>query len=142
VTLRIARLAIIGAGLIAAVTIVLASIDRSAYFYYRWQDPTQWEYPSFGVAFALVAVGLETAVLYGVLARTGPGRVWMRGLAGLAVLLLWGLVLSTAVMHAPRFWLLHLIWVWTLILITAIAVVSSGAFHAYSFLCGAMVRRR
>jgi hypothetical protein len=131
---RMMRLAIIAAGLIAAIKIVVTSLDPTTYFFYRQQDRSRWEYPAFGVGFVVLAVAVETGILYGVLAVEKPGRVWMRGLAALAALLPWGLVVSTFVVHAPGFWLLHLIWVWVLILIIGASVLSSGAVHAYGVL--------
>jgi hypothetical protein len=131
--LRVARLLVLGAGLAAITAIVTTSLDREAYFFYRDQDRTQWEYPSGGVAFVVVMTALETAIAYAVFAVQKPGRVWMRALGGLGLLIPWNLLASQFVVHAPGFWLLHLLWLWLLIAIVALAVLISGMSHLYSW---------
>jgi len=50
----------------------------------------------------------------------------------LALLVPWGWWVSEFVVHAPGFWLLHIVWVWLIIATVAIAAVVSGGAHAYS----------
>jgi hypothetical protein len=130
-TRRIAGLAIVGAGLIAITAIVGVSLDRRAYFFYRFQDRSRWEYPTGAVVFVVVASIIETAILFGAVVPARPGRVWMRALGGLAVMCPWTLIISQFVVHAPGFWLAHLLWAWLVVVILAMAFLVSGAWHAH-----------
>lgn len=130
---RVARLAVLGAGLIAIAAIVSASLDPTTYFFDRPQGLANWKYPASGVALATIAVALETAVAYAVLVVRRPGRTWMRALIGLAVLAPWGWGVSRSSMfHAPWYVSLHVLWIWSMIGVLALAASVSGLVHTYS----------
>lgn len=131
---RIPRILILGAGAIAVASIILNSLDRTAYFYYRFQDRTKWEHPTVGVAILAGAAVLETGVAYWVFGMARPGRVWRRALLGLAVLTPWGWFLGLTVIHAPGFYIIHFLWVWLLMVSLACGAALSGGSHLYGLL--------
>jgi len=132
VAIRAARLGVIGAGLAAIVIIVASSLNRDAYFYYRFQDRARWEYPTGGVVLVAAVTAIETAIAYAVLAIKRPGRMWMRALAGLGVMVPWGWCVSEVIVHLPGFWIMHVLWVWLLIVVFGLAALVSAGLHAYS----------
>jgi hypothetical protein len=131
-TRRATGLSIVGAGLAVITAIVGLSLDRRMYFFYRFQDEAKWEYPTGGVLLVVVACVIETAILFCAIVPVRPGRVWSRALAGLVVMIPWALVASEVVIHAPGFWLAHILWVWCVVASLAIACLVSGSVHAYS----------
>jgi hypothetical protein len=129
--LRVVRLVIVGAGLASLTWIVATSLDRRSYFYYGFQDRYgQWEYPTAGVAMVAFATLCETALLYFVFGLTKPGRIWTRGFVALLILAPWSWWVSEFIVHAPGYWLLHVLWVWLVIASLAVGVVASGLQHA------------
>ena len=131
---RIFRLIVLGAGLIAMVTVVLASLDRRLYFAYREVDRARWEYPTTGVLLVVAAVALETAVAYGVFLGRRPPHMWARALLGLGVLIPITLAVGLLIVHTPMFWLMHVAWLWGLDLAISVAMLVSGSGHAWSVL--------
>ena len=126
-----ARLAIVAAGLAAAAWIVSSSFDRDSYFYYRFQDRTQWEHPTSGVALVLVATVLETSLALFVFATSRLGRLWIRACVALSALLPWCWWVSQFIIHMPGFWLNHVLWVWLVTSLVAVALVTSALMHAW-----------
>lgn len=102
---RVARLVIVGGGLTALTWIVSISFDRRSYFYYRFEDRTQWEHPTAGVALIAFATLFETALLYFVFGLAKPGRVWARACLALWILAPWSWWVSEFIVHAPGYWL-------------------------------------
>lgn len=128
--LRVVRLVIVGAGLATLTLIVATSLDRGAYFYYRFQDRTQWEYPTAGVAMVAVATLCETALLYFVFGLAKPGRVWARACLALLILAPWSWWVSEFIVNAPGYWQFHVVWVWLVIVSLTVGLVASGLQHA------------
>jgi hypothetical protein len=125
--LRIARLVIVGAGLATLAMIVFTSMDRNSYFCYRFEDRTQWEFPAVGVAMTAVATLFATALLYFAFGLAKPGRVWGRALLAISLLAPWGWWVSEFIVHAPRYWHFHVLWVWSAIGSLSVGLVVSGA---------------
>jgi hypothetical protein len=123
--------AVVLAGLSALVWIVGTSLDPKSYFSYARQGRTGWEHPTSSVAFIAVAVILETALAYFVFALRRPWHIWARALVGLAVLAPWGWWVSEFVVHAPGYWILHIMWVWLLIALLTVGAMFSGARHTF-----------
>lgn len=80
-----------------------------------------------------MAVLLETALAYFVLALRRPWRLWARAVVGLAVLVPWGWWVSEFVVHAPGYWILHMLWVWILIVLLALSALLSAGTHIYAW---------
>ena len=129
---RTAQWAVIGAGVVALIWMVVTSLDRNSYFYYLRQDRSRWEYPTSSVAFIGVAMALETILAYFVLARERPWRMWARALAGLGILVPWGWWISEFIVHAPGYWIVHILWVWLLIALLALSALLSGVADTYA----------
>jgi len=127
--LRVRRIVILGAGAVTAVTIFSLSLDSTLYFHYPSGHGRPWEYPSLGVAIVEGATVLETAIAYWIFGSRTRARIWPRALVGTAVLIPWGCILGVGVIHAPIFYLVHLLWVWVMIAVAALAVLTSGAIH-------------
>jgi len=136
--LRVVRVIVIAAGVVSVILIVAKSLDPDAYFYYRFQDRSRWHHPTGSVAVIAAFTLLETAIAYIVFGVTRPGRVWARALPALLLLVPWGYTLGAYVIHAPAFYLLHVVWVWLLISCLTLAVLASGAAHG----CSALAHRR
>jgi hypothetical protein len=112
----------------------MSSLNRDAYFYYRHRPRPPWEYPTALVFFVVLAVAAETAVGYAVFAKRRAVPLWMPASLALLVLAPWGMFLSLWVVHAPGFWLLHLLWVWLLIgalLVTAVLSASVNGYRSF-----------
>ena len=127
-----ARVIVIVAGILAVTTIVAISLDPDAYFYYCDADRSTWRHPTEGVVITAVFTVIETGIAYLVLGVRRGGRVWMRALLALLLLVPWGGFLLQGVVHAPVFYMLHILWIWVLIGCMAVAVVVSGAAHGYA----------
>jgi hypothetical protein len=128
---RVTPLLVIGAGACALAAIVATSLDREAYFYHRHRPRPPWEYPTALVLFVVMATIAETAVAHAVLAKRRVAPLWRAALLALLALVPWGMVLSAFVIHSPGFWLLHLLWVWSVIATLAVAAVVSACAHGY-----------
>lgn len=76
-----------GIGCVAVATVVTASLDPSNYFYYWPSQMAEWKYPIWGVVVTAGSVIVETLVTFAVLAKYRRGRIWMRGLVALCLLL-------------------------------------------------------
>ena len=122
------------AGASAVCSIVALSLNRDFYFYYSDEDIPKWRHPTVAVAFLIGAAVLETAAAYWVLGATPLRRAWVRALLAMIPLSLWGAILVPGVIHAPRFYLAHLIWVWGLLTSLGVAALLFGGVHAYSLL--------
>lgn len=129
--MRARPLLVLGTGACILATIVASSLDRDQYFFYSHQRREAWEYPALLVVFVVVAIFAETAVTYAVFARRRPVALWKPAAVALALLVPFGLFLAQWVMHSPRFWALHLIWVWFLIAAMGLTVLVSGLFQGY-----------
>ena len=102
--------------------IVLLSLDRGTYHFYLHDDPTKWQHPTAGVvAAATLALG-EALVLSMVLASSYLPRLWQRSLGALTLLIPFALFCSTFVIHAPGFWLVHLLWLWLVTIAVGVAL--------------------
>jgi hypothetical protein len=130
--LRIARLVIVAAGLATLAIIVFTSLDRNSYFYYRFEDRTQWEFPAAGVAMTAVATLFATALLYFAFGLAEPGRVWTRALLAISLLAPWGWWVSEFIVHAPRYWHFHVLWVWLVIVSLGVGFAVSGAQNVWT----------
>jgi hypothetical protein len=111
------RLIIVLAGVCMATVIIRNSLDPANYFRYGFERHVEreWEHPTFGVALVALATLLEAAATYFVFAVGRPGRVWMRGAGMLFVLVPWNAIMSDAVVHAPGFYILHVLWLWAVL---------------------------
>jgi hypothetical protein len=123
----------VGAGVLAIAMIVVSSLDPAQYFSgYDPRHPMRWEHPTKAVAITVAAAFLETAIGFTVFGLRGPGRMWARALVGLVALLPWGWHVGRFVIHAPGFWIVHVLWVWLVVLSLVLAATVSGARHVYS----------
>jgi hypothetical protein len=120
-------------GALMIALIVRNSLDPDNYFRYAFERKTAepWEHPTGAVAFVALATLLESATMCFVLALTRPGRVWMRGAASLVVLVPWSAVSSAVIVHAPGFYLLHVVWLWGVLAVVVVAVTVSMAMHLF-----------
>jgi hypothetical protein len=132
--LRVAQVAVILVGLFAVVTIVTSSYNPDAYFHYAHKPRPPWEHPTTSVALVVGAAVLEVGILYAALRLRRPKRLWMRSLVGLGIITPWALAISEYVVHMPGYWLLHLLWVWAVLLGLLLLAVGSACLHAYSAL--------
>ena len=130
-SLRAIRLTVIGIGSAALITILVVSLNRNAYFYYRTQDRTQWAYPAFSVLVVGMSIVVETAVTYAVFGLD-IGRMWQRAFVGLTLLLPWALYTSAVFIHMPVFWLLHILWIWLVVACLAVGGVASAIMHSFA----------
>ncbi len=139
---RMARLVILGSGVVAAATIVTDSLNRDHY-YRSLRDPLrlQWQHPSGLVGLTALAALLEALVAAGALTLQRPGRVWMRAVAALAMLGPLAYWVTRYIIHSPGFWVLHALWVWLLVAVVALAAIASGTAHASSRLRERLSRR-
>jgi hypothetical protein len=128
---RTVQTLVLVAGVTAACSIVATSLNRDLYFHY---PGAEWKYPTAGVAIFIGAVALETVGAWWVFGVTTQFPVWPRALLVLAPPVLWGIMLAQAVIHAPRFYLAHLVWVWCLIIAMGVTALVSGGTHAYTLL--------
>jgi hypothetical protein len=117
----------LGAALTAITVTIVVSLNPRNYFYYRLEDREKWTYPLAGVALIVALILLETALTYLVFTARRPSLLWIRALLGLLILGPWGFFVAMWVVHAPMFYLLHIVYVWLLIVITASALVVSLA---------------
>lgn len=128
---RVRLLLVLGAGSCALVAIITSSLNPDAYFYYRHRPRPPWEYPTALVLFVVLATMAETWVAYTVLAKRHVGRLWKPASLALLALVPWGMIFSGWVVHAPGFWLLHLLWLWLLIATLAVTAVVSISANGY-----------
>src|SRR6188472_1589571 len=98
---RVLRLVLLGAGAIATITIVVASLDRDAYFSYNEQDREAWQHPTQEVVLVAGAAIAESVALLAVFQGVRPKRVWQRGAVALGPLVLVALWMSDFVIHEP-----------------------------------------
>jgi hypothetical protein len=61
--IRAARILVVGGSVVAVASIVIASLNRSPYSYYRSQDRTKWEYPLMSVAMLVGAAAMSRRLL-------------------------------------------------------------------------------
>ncbi len=114
---------------ITAIVIVFAtvlSLKPELYFFYEPEDRAQWRHPT-GAFLLFVAFFIAEAALLAWALRIDPGRrIWRRALAATLLLTPWALLCAALVVHAPYFMILHIVWVWLLLLTLAIATVVSA----------------
>ena len=125
---NVTRALFLGVGLTAITLIVLTSLSPKNYFFYRLEDRDKWTYPLAGVALVVGLIVLETAFTYLVFMARRPRPLSLRALLGLLVLGPWGCFVAMWVVHAPMFYLLHIVYVWLLIAIIAFALLISVAY--------------
>ena len=119
------RALFLGVALTAITMTIVASLNPKNYFFYRPEDREKWTYPLAGVALIIALMLLETALTYCVLTARRPRLLWIRALVGLLILGPWGCFVAMWVVHAPVFYHLHIMYVWLLLAITAVALVVS-----------------
>jgi hypothetical protein len=123
------RALFLGMALTAIAATIVLSLNPKNYFFYRIEDRDKWTYPLTGVALIVALMLVETALTYLVFTARRPRLLWIRALLGLLILGPWGLFVAMWIVHAPLFYLLHIVYVWLLIAITTLALVVSVA-HA------------
>ena len=74
-----------------------------------------WTHPTGTVFFIAPSTLLEAAIVYVALDERRTSPLWVRAALALLVLGPWSLFSTLFVVHAPRFILLHALWVWTLL---------------------------
>jgi hypothetical protein len=82
----------------------------------------------------MIATVAETGLAYAVYAKRRVAPLWKPASLALLALVPWGMLFSGWVIHAPRFWLLHLLWVWLMIaalMLTALLSVSTAGYRAF-----------
>jgi hypothetical protein len=124
-----ARAVFLGVALTAAAIIVFVSLDRDAYFFYWEEDRVKWTYPMTGVILVVSLVFAETAFAYWVFTAHRPRSFWLRAMAGLVVLAVWGSLLLVPIIHSPGFYMFHLLYVWLLTAAVALALMAFLAHH-------------
>jgi hypothetical protein len=128
---RVRPLLVVGAGACALVAIVTTSLNPDAYFYYQHKPRPPWEFPTTLVLFVVGATIAETCLAYAVFAKRRVGALWKSASLAFLVLVPWSMLFSGWVVHAPGFWLLHLLWVWLLMAALALTAVLSGTVSGY-----------
>ncbi|HWM93253.1 MAG TPA: hypothetical protein VN493_20995 [Thermoanaerobaculia bacterium] len=121
------RVGVLAAGILAGVlvagSIVLLSLDPERYFRYSREESNQpWRHPTRAVILLSAVALVETVVVTLALARRGP-RLAPRAGVALILLLPLAVLLSRWVMHSPEFYLLHLLWLYVLVVTTFAAFV-------------------
>jgi hypothetical protein len=110
-------------GVLVAGSIVLLSLDPERYFRYTHEELNPpWRYPTRAVILLSAVAFVETVVVTLALARRGPRLALHAGIA-LILLLPQAVLLSQWVMHSPEFYLLHLLWLYVLVITTFVAFV-------------------
>jgi hypothetical protein len=123
-TVRQARRWLVPAwGLVAAVHIILISLDRNAYHVYKASQREVWRHPTGVVVGTVVFTVLEAAIIQHQLGwhREHASRVQLAYVA--IALLFWSYILSAGAMHAPGFYIAHLGWLWLLLAVLLVILV-------------------
>jgi hypothetical protein len=118
-----------GIGCVAVANVVTASLDPSNYFYYWPSQMAEWKYPIRGVVVTVGLVIVETLVAFAVLAKYRRGRIWMRGLVALCLLVPLALYAIMFIVHSPIYHIIHVVYAWALVLLVSVAILCSGVVH-------------
>ena len=112
------------AGALVAGSIVLLSLDPDRYFHYVDEalNPP-WSHPTRAVILLSALALVETAAVTVALARRGP-YLALRAGATLLLLLPLALLSTPWVIHSSDFYLLHLVWLYLLIVTASVALVA------------------
>ena len=129
---RVARTTILVATIVVAILSVWLSLDPNAYFFYQFQDQSQWTWPVEGVALIMLIImftAAEAIVAYIVVRAGGTWRVWQRTLLAGSLIVPWAFWKSEFVVHQPRYFLLHIVWLWGVVFFLASSFALSAGAH-------------
>lgn len=113
--------------------VLYLSLNPDRYFFYTAEDRARWQYSTEHVLLVCGIMLAEGLISGAALLSTRPGRLWVRCLIALAVLIPWGLYTIQIVMHAPVYVHFHHLWLWLVILSLVVTAIASGTMNAVSF---------
>jgi len=117
-------------GLIAIACAVRLSLDPNHYHFYEAADRAAWVYRPGLVALVCLMILVEAALVWGVFVSPQP-IFWLRCVIGLGLLGPWALLSTSVFLHAPGYVLFHHLWVWSLVMVLALAALVSAGRHAW-----------
>jgi hypothetical protein len=119
--------AILGAATLAAVGFAVhLSLNPNNYFFYRPEDLAKWVYDPGSVAFVCLLIFAEALLAWAALIASRPGRLWLRCLFALLLLVPWAAGSTMFVVHMPAYTLFHHLWVWSLVALMGISAAPSA----------------
>jgi hypothetical protein len=121
------RALFLGVAVTAITLTIVLSLNPKNYFFHHFEDRSKWTYPIGGVALIVALILVETFLTYLVFTKRRPRLLWTRAFLALLILGPWGSYVAMWVVHVPMFYLLHIVYVWLLIAIIALALVVSLA---------------
>lgn len=101
------------------------SLNPGYYFFYKPEDRASWVHDPEDVALVCAVMLMESAVACGAFVANRPKPLWGRCTIALLVLGPWSFLSTMYVVHMPGYILFHHVWVWLLVLILAVCLVSS-----------------
>jgi hypothetical protein len=111
---------------------VVSALNPNAYFYYRPEERTTWQFEVVPVLIVCGIAALETAVAYFAVWFGGRVRLWLSALIGFVLLLPLILVFGQAFVHMPGFYLINLVWLMLLLSFLGLCTLISGGSHILS----------
>jgi drug/metabolite transporter (DMT)-like permease len=128
---RLLTVVAIGVGIVAVVTVVILSLDPNNYFYYWPRQMAEWRYPAHGVIVTVLSVVVETALVYAALLTYRRTRLWMRGLAALAILIPLAGYNFMFIVHSPIYHITHVLYALSAVLTVLVATLCSVTMHVW-----------
>jgi hypothetical protein len=122
---------VLSGGLIAVAFAFRWSLDPKMYFPgYDLSRPAPFEFPTvfFAMTCGLIAV-YTLAELISLARMRWP--MWLRSLVILMVLVPWTMYASRFFLHMPGFWLVHLLYLWIVVVVIGAAFLLSLAFAVH-----------
>lgn len=96
-------------------------------YYFRYSREQSWTYDAGNVAFHCAFMVVEAGFVGLVLFARRPRALWARSMLGSLLFMPWASLSALYVMHQPGYILLHVTWVWALLLVLVLVALGSVA---------------
>jgi hypothetical protein len=136
---RLAVMLVAGAFLVAMAFVLNYSLDPRMYFSYNPREEGLRKYPWGFVLITLSFMLTYSIVLLVAVVDVRFGATWIRSGIALGLLLAWALYISRFVIHMPGYWMIHLLFLWVVVLAVGITFIVSSVRKVWTVL--PMVKR-